>query len=263
MKNFVIGALTVLAATQAAGCIITTDDGDYATVGATWQITTVSLAASTGTVTSTPVSTCPPGITTAALFNVAVDSAGVPLAPCTGPASISDTCFVDLYNCEDRAGLSAPLPPAMYQTWVALTDTNGNNAYATSLSAYLDVRDIDLDFNATIADNGGYFAVDWDLKAASAPTGPTISCSQASSGFVNADVTLSGTTGYATTPDWPCEDHYGVTTVLPQGSYLVTVQALDNLNGFIGKAPEYTSRMIQGPNKVTDLGTATIVIDGI
>ncbi len=251
MKNFVIGTLTALVATQAAGCVITTDDGDYATVGATWEIKTVSGS----------VASCPPGFTTAALFNVAVDSAGVPLAPCTGPASISDTCFVDLFNCEDHAGVSAPLPPAQYQTWVAITDTNGTNAYATSLSAYLDVRDIDLDFNTTIYDNGGYFAVDWSLKAAS--TNATLSCAQAGATFVTADVTVSGSTSFVETNPWPCNDHYGVTSVIPEGSYTVAVQALDSAEGYLGTAPTYTNKVISGPNEVTDLGTAVITIDDL
>jgi hypothetical protein len=251
MKNFVIGALTALVATQAAGCVITTSDPDYATVVATWAIKTVSGA----------VATCPPGFTTAALFNVATDAGGVPLAPCTGPGSISDTCFVDLFNCEDNAGASAPLPPAQYQTWVAITDTNGTNAYATSLSAYLDVRDDNLPFNTTIYDNGGYFAVDWDLKAAS--NNAALSCAQAGASFVQADVTVSGSTSFVETNPWPCDDHYGVTSVIPEGSYTVTVQALDSAEGYLGKAPEYINKVIQGPNKVTDLGSALITIDDL
>lgn len=251
MKNFVIGSLIAVAATQVAGCVIQSDNtSNYATVGASWQIKNVSGA---------PLSP-PAGFTTAALFNVAVDSNGTPLAPCTGPESVSGTCFVDLYNFEDHAGVSAPLPPAMYQTWISITDTNGHNAYATSLSAYLDVRDIDLDFNTTIFDNGGYFAVDWDLKAAS--NSATLSCAQAGATSVQADVTVSGSTSFVDTNPWPCEDQYGVTSVIPVGSYTVSVQALDSAAGYLGKAPEYTTKVIQGPNKVTDLGTAHIVIEG-
>ena len=262
MKNFVIGSLIALAATQAAGCVIQADDTtDYATVGATWDIRTVQSLGTNGVVTTASVPSCPPGITTAALFNVAVDSNGVPLAPCTGPESISGTCFVDLYNCNDRAGVSAPLPPAMYQTWVALTDTNGHNAYATSLSAYLDVTNVDLDFGASIFDNGGFFAVDWDLKAQS--NGAALTCAQANAPKVQADVTVSSSTAFVNTNPWACEDHYGTTTVIPAGSYTVSVQALDSAAGYLGRAPEYTTKLIQGPNKVTDLGTAHIVIEGM
>jgi hypothetical protein len=218
----------------------------------TWQFTSVSG----GTAPS-----CPPGYDTAALFNVAVDANGNHIAPCTGPASVSDTCFVDLFRCSDFAGVSAPLPPTRYQTWVSITDSTGVNTYAQSLSAFLDVRAIDLDFHATIATDGGYFAVDWDLKGASSQA--PLSCAQAGSTDVEAVVTISGgTTMVDAGNNWPCEDHYGVTKAIAAGSYTVAINALD-ADGSIGTAPEYTNKAIQGPNKVTDLGTAIIPIDGL
>lgn len=257
MKNFVIGSFIALAATQAAGCIITTDNGvdDYATVGATWQIVTSSGSQAT----------CPPGFETAALFNVAVDSAGVPLAPCTGPSSLSNTCFIDLFNCSAGFGDSAPLPPTMYQTWVGIVSADGNgnilNTYATSLSAYLDVRAIDLDFNTSIVTDGGYFALDWDLRGA--VSNQPLTCGQAGATGVETIVTVSGgTTMVDTGQPWACEDYYGVTASLPNGSYTVSVDAFNSL-GALGVAPTFTNKVIQGPNLVTDLGTAVIDIDGM
>src|SRR5690606_2890173 len=251
------------AASQAAGCIITSDDDDpppppppeYATVGATWQIVTSSGSQAT----------CPPGFETAALFNVAVNPDGTPVSQCNSISHISNTCFIDLFDCVDKAGVSAPLPPTLYQTWVAIVsaDAAGNilDTYATSLSAYLDVKEIDLDFNASIVTDGGYFAVDWELEAAS--NGAPVTCAQAASPFVTADVTVSGTMNYVETNPWPCDDHYGVTSVIPNGTYTVAVQAVDNLEGYLGAAPEYINQVIQGPNRVTDLGTATIVIEDL
>lgn len=266
MKNLVIGSVFALAASQAAGCIIESDDScpagyvedvdgtcildggaDYATVGATWQIRSVS-GQNLG---------CPTGFNTAALFNVAVDGNGTPLAPCTGPGSRSDTCFVDLFNCEDGAGVSAPLPPRMYQTWVAITTDSGAQTYATSLSAYLDVRDVDLDFNATIFDDGGYFAVDWTLQNAG---GGATTCAAANVPFVGTTIS-SGTNMYDSGDPWACEDGYGVTSVLAEGTYNVIVEAVDANNAQLGKAPDFPNETIQGPNLVTDLGTANIVID--
>lgn len=260
MKKLVIGTVIALAATQAAGCIITAEE-DYATVGATWEIRDQVDLLPDGTVTSI-ASSCPPGFNTVALFNVVVDANFAPVTNCNNPnQDNSSTCFVDLYNCEDRAGISDPLPPAMYQTWIAVTDDSGANTYATSLSAYLDVRDINLDFGATIFKDGGFFIVDWDLKAQS--NNAPLTCAQAGAPFVTADVTVSSSTQYAQTNPWPCDDHYGASPALPVGSYTVSVQALDSAQGYLGKAPEYTNKLISGENGITDLGTALITIEGM
>lgn len=263
MKKLVIGTLFALAATQAAGCIITTEE-DYATVGATWQFQTVSLNQTTGVVTTTPDS-CPPGFTTAALFNVAVDANFNPLVNCNSPsAHNSSTCFVDLYNCEDGAGVSDPLPPATYQTWISITDDSGANTYAQSLSDYLNVERIDLDFHTSIVKNGGYFIMDWDLKGATSQQ--PLTCAQAGATGVETVISVSGSTSMMAPVDsgapWPCEDHYGATASLPIGSYTVSVDAL-NSAGALGVAPDLTNKLISGENKTTDLGTVIIPIDGM
>ena len=69
MKRFVLASLIALAASQAAGCIITSGDdtGDDAFVSATWQIRSEATNSET---------TCPPTFDTAALYNQPVDSAG-------------------------------------------------------------------------------------------------------------------------------------------------------------------------------------------
>jgi hypothetical protein len=249
MKNLVLGCTIALTASQVAGCIITTGEDDYATVGATWQIRT----------TAGSVASCPPGFDTAALFNQAVDSQGNPIGSCTGPSSISGTCFVDLFNCDANSGISAPLPPTRYLTWLAITDHNGINTYAQSLSAYLDVRAIDLDFHAQILTDGGYFNLTWDLVGED--TNAPLSCSQASANNVGLIATVSGgSTAFDT--GWPCEDGYGVTGGIPQGSYTVVVDA-HVAAGSVGQAPDLPNKVIQGPNRVTPLGHVTIPIFGL
>jgi hypothetical protein len=255
MKNLVIGTVIALAATQAGGCIIEAGDdtgGDLATVGATWALRNVNGSAA---------ASCPPGYNTAALFNVAVDSSGTPLAPCTGPGSRSDTCFVDLFDCADFAGVSDFLPPRMYQTWISITDDTGANTYAQSLSAFLDVRDIDLDFNASIFTDGGFFALDWELEGAS--SGSPLECAAAGATGVETIVTVSGGSTMVDAGDpWNCEDHYGVTAALPVGSYTVSIDAFNN-DGALGVVAPLTNKSIQAPNRVTDLGSIIIPIDGL
>ena len=250
MKKLVIGSVFALAAIQAAGCVSDNScdpaiedcggGGDVPHVNATWQVKTVN---------GSNIS-CPPNGQTAALFNAAVDANGNLIAPCTGPGSISGTCFVDLFNCEDHAGQSSELPAARYLTWIALTDDSGNQVYAKSLSAYVDITDTDKTFSASIFDDGGYFSLTWDLEGAQ--SGNPLTCSQAGADQVEAVVTVSGGSTMIDTNPWACDDHYGVTSVIPEGQYTVSVDAF-NGNGSLGTAPTFTTETISGPNQVTDL----------
>jgi hypothetical protein len=270
MKKLVIGSAIALA-TMAAGCT-TSDDtcdpnvencgtcdptvedcgGDLATIGASWTVRTID----------NPSIPCPPNGSTAALFNQRVDANGDLIGTCAGPNNISNDCFVDLFNCEDGSGVSSPLPAATWLTWIALTNDDGSQVYAKSLSAYLDVTDQDLDFHADIYDDGGYFSATWDLEAAS--DGSPVTCTEAGADSVSATVS-SGIDMFDTNP-WPCEDHYGVTPVIPEASqaYVVTVEALDSDELSLGKAPDYVDQSISGPNQVTALlPSALISIDSL
>src|SRR5262245_3342853 len=101
MKNLVLASLIALAASQAAGCIITSGDdtGEDAHISASWTLRSEA---------SNSTAPCPPGYDTAALINQPVDANGNP----NGPE------IVDLFDCARGNGTSAPLPPTLYQTWV-------------------------------------------------------------------------------------------------------------------------------------------------
>ena len=105
MKKLVLASLIALAASQAAGCIITSGDdtGSDAFISATWQLRSEA--------TNTQA-TCPPGFDTAALYNQPVDANGNNAGP----------VIVDLFNCADGAGTSAPLAPTTYLTWVEIAE---------------------------------------------------------------------------------------------------------------------------------------------
>jgi len=228
------------------------DPDQYATVGVTWSLKTVNGA----------LTTCPPGFDSIALFNVAVDGNGNPVAPCTGPGSVSNTCFVDLFNCESMgSAVSAPIPPAQYQTWISVTDSTGSNTYAQSLSAYLDVRDVDLNFNASIFTDGGFFSLDWTLEGS--VSNNSLTCTQAGATAVETVVTVAGGSTLVDSGNgWPCSDYYGVTAALPVGTYTVSVDALTTA-GSLGASAPLTSKMIQNANRVTDLGSVVILIDNM
>lgn len=269
MKNFVIGSVIALA-TAAAGCTSDSgcpdgyvDDGtgtcvlvtsDYATISATWTVRTID----------NPSIPCPPNGQTAAVFAQRVDAQGNLVGTCAGRNNISNDCFVDLYDCEDHAGSSDPLPPATYLVWISLTDDTGNIVYAQSTSAYLDVSNVDLTFNASIYDDGGYFSASWALEGDS--SGDPLTCSEAGASYVSATVS-SGAQMFDTNP-WACDDYYGVTSVIPEAAsaYSVTLEALDS--GMLSLTTNtagstYQNQTISGPNKVTALPDTTILIDSL
>ena len=253
MKKLVLGTLIALAVTQAAGCVFTSDDtSSNAHVSATWDIKSIATNQSL---------TCPPGYDTAALFNQVVDSAGNPQGACSRQSDNNEsTCFVDLFDCAKHAGTSFALPPTRYKTWVEITDASVNQVYAAGVPAYLDVRDVDLTYNTQILDDGGYFYVTWDLRAAS--NNAQLSCAQAgAAGGVELVGTVTGGTE-SKSDIWDCVDQADYTAGYRAGSYTVSVDALNASDQAIGTAPELTNKVIQRQNQVTNLGTVQIPISG-
>jgi hypothetical protein len=243
MKNLVLGSLIALTATQAAGCIITTNDPDDARVSATWTLRSLS----TGT-----TATCPPGFNTAALYNQEVTSAGTPIG----------SPIIDLFDCAAGAGTSAPLPPALFLTWVEITNDNNTQLYAQSTSAYVDVTVSDKTFSTQILTDGGYFQLAWNLYGAS--SNQDLTCAQAgAAGGVEAVATEVSNSANSAADQFDCEDFRGITAGYLAGNYTVSVAALNAADQSIGTAPAITNAVIQSPNKVTNLGTIEIPITGL
>ena len=245
MKRFVLASLIALAASQAAGCIISSGDdggGENAYITASWSVRSEA---------SNSEVPCPPNGTTAALYNQPVDANGNNAGP----------VIIDLFNCSDKSGTSAPLPPTMYLTWIELANDNNTSRYAQSLSAFVDVTNSDKTFSAQILVDGGYFQLQWNLQGAS--TNAALSCAQAASSGVEAIGTLVSNPNVSNSDIFECEDHRGITAGYTTGQYTVSVAALNSADQSIGTAPALTNRTIEAPNKVTDLGTITIPITGL
>jgi hypothetical protein len=164
----------------------------------------------------------------------------------------------DLFDCADGAGVTAPLPPDVNTVWVEITDNTGTNLYAQSLAMLVDLSSgNDGAASFDIHNDAGYFQAAWILNGA----GSTASCDQ----VVGLDgisllATVDGTST-AFEDIWDCGPGYGVTSPLPEGAYTVAVSALDNAGLSIGSADTLTNRVIQVPNRVTNLGTLTINLD--
>lgn len=249
MKKLVLGSLVLAVASQAAGCIISSDSTqDYALINAQWDLKTTAGA-------SIP---CPPGTTTAAVYAQAVDTnyrlVGQP--------------FIDLHDCNARLGVSDPLPPNVYQVWVELTSEGGNNVYATSTSLneasptdeyFVNVLNVDQPFKTTILSDGGYFQFDWDLRDAA--TNAPLTCA---SGRVSKVALLSTSVTNANNSfddRFPCDKQYGLTRGLLQGAYTVEISATNPSGQGLGPQTEFLNKPITGPNRVTDLGTVMVRVN--
>ena len=243
MKKLVLVALTAMLATAASGCIITSGDDtpeEDALITAKWSIK--NLASNDNTLP------CPPGTTTTALYNQAIDEAG----------NLIGSPEIDLFNCSDFQGTSGGLIPDVYQSWVELTSDNGANVYATSLSAIVDVIDVDKTFETTILEDGGYFKIDWTLRDAAGAG--ELSCAQALADNVSLDVTIAGPSVPPVAVDLPCEAGFGVSQGFITGTYQVSITATD-ADGPLGEAIVKSNVVIGDRNEVTDLGHVDIPIN--
>lgn len=235
MKKLVLSSLMTVLVSQAAGCVISSGEED-ALITAQWDLRSLAMNASIA---------YPPGVTTAAVYSQPVDANFRPVG----------SPIIDLFDVEDDAGTTAPLPPDVYQVWVELTSEGGSNVHARSLSAFVDVIDEDKTFTTSIFEDGGYFQLSWNLVDAG---GAPASCAE-----TNGIGVLSTLTGPNTFRDdkFDCEDGGGITAGLLAGTYTVEVTALGADDGSIGRAPLMSGEVIMDRNQVEDLGTTTITLD--
>ena len=245
MKNLVV--LAGLIAAASTGCIISSDSGSSPHVGATWTIKSI---------TSGELG-CPQGFDTAALYDQPVDQNGNAVgAP-----------IIDLFDCADGAGRSAPLPATTYETWVEITNTNNTDQYAKSVPAFIDITDVDMTYNTDIYDDGGFFALSWQLVGAQ--SNQPIDCATAGAdgadGGVEAISTEVSNSANSKDDQFTCSDGYGVTAALAAGTYTVSVNPFNNA-GALGQPVNLTNKVIttraQQIDEVTNLGMVTLPVDG-
>ena len=249
MKKLVLGSLVLATVSQAAGCIITSNDPNYAIVTANWALKS----------NANQTLTCPPGTTTAAVYAQEVNTDYKPVG----------SPFINLYDCNAGVGNSDPLPPSVYEMWVELTSEGGGTVYATSTSRneaapterfpdgyFVDVVDVDKTFKTTIYADAGYFQLDWDLRnAANQP----VTCAQVPKVAVLSTSVTNPNNSFD--DRFFCDENYGLTGNLLQGSYTLEIQAVNAAGQGIGPMTEKLNQTVAGPNKVTDLGTIPVHVD--
>jgi hypothetical protein len=257
MNKLALATVMTTLISQAAGCIIHEErnpgggdgssgggggGGDVATISARWSLRNMLDGATTA---------CPAGFDTVQLIALPIDANGDAVAE---PS-------IDLFDCKARTGISTNLAPAVYQVWIEVRSHDLATLYAQSLSQVLDVRQTDESFSVDVLNDGGYFQLSWDLvgKATNRP----IDCAQVA-GIDALDVISTSVADARRAYDdqLVCADHGAVTSGLLQGSYTITINAMAG-DTSLGKATTLTNKVIEGKNRVTDLGMIIIPIDGL
>ena len=236
MNKYLLGSLLVATVSQAAGCIIVdgNEEGNR-TIGAAWSIKSNNQQVA-----------CPLGFNTARVIahphqRLATDTSGDK---------------IDLFNCDARSGITAPLPADEYDVWVEIVDQTGAALFAQSVPVYVDLRSVDKDVTFDIHTDKGYFFMNWALSGQS--SGAPLACAQVPT---LASISLD------TTPATPatlfdCEQQAGYSQAYPQGVYQVAASALNSRQESLGDSSTFANKQIQAPNQVTNLGTAMILITG-
>jgi hypothetical protein len=251
MKSLVLGS--IFTAGALIGC--TTSSDTFGHVAATWSLDHVT---SNGDVTP---AACPSSASSAELHTVAASPDGVAVDSCQ---SANSDCYIDIFDCTDGGGVSAPLPAQNYLTWVEIVD-NGTT-YATSTAEFVDITDVDMQFDTDILVDGGYFKVSWSLQGET--SGNTLACAdtdaaKSAGGSVEVVSTLS-TGGNALTDKYDCEDHFGYSAPLPWGTYTIVMDALNSSDQALGSesTPLGDHTIGSNPNEIVDLGHAVLKVSG-
>lgn len=240
MKKLVLGSLLFAAlASQTTGCVPVED----ATIDAEWSFRTVNPNGQLS-----PPNSCPPGFNTVELHNQEVDAGLFPIGP----------EVVELFDCIDMGNFSDPLPPGLYETFLSVTSDGGGSVYAESIPEIIDVTVSDQLYSTDIIDNGGYFKVAWDLREEG--TNAPLDCADiAGIGGVEISSTIAGAQD-GVTDIFDCEIGADFSAPVMEGTYVVTVEALDTAKLAIGQGALLNNRVMRDRNQVTDLGTVTLLV---
>lgn len=241
MKNLVLSALLFAGLSQAAGCIITSDDTEpldrVGDVSASWSLLSSDVAGN-------PIaSSCPPG------------ADAIEIVAQRG----NDTPFGDKYRCTDTGGLADSLPIGQYAVWIRITGANGTELYAESAAQLVNVTEggtapVAID----IFTDRAFFQASWFLS------GAANSCAAAGAGKVSVLATTSGGANAFDDDSINCADgEAGIVltnTPVPFGSYTVVVAALNSQGESIGDSAALTGKSLDYGNEYEDLGDVEIPV---
>lgn len=243
MKNLVLSAMLLGAASQLAGCIIVADDTTDPTTGdldVGWSLSSSNLT--TGAITP---GTCP-GDT------VKVNA-----------VREGDTPYSSKLNCVDGSGPFLDLPAGTYTVWMEITDFSGVTKFAQSAEQTVTVTAgavTPVDFS--LFSDRAFFAASWNLTRQGAPT----TCAAVSAGKVSVLATVAGGSDAFDDDSNQCTAGEGAniaitSTPVPVGrAYTVVLAALNAQGLSIGDSAPLTNRELTIGNTALDLQTVTIPI---
>lgn len=185
---------------------------------------------------------------------VGFDTARIVAHPHALPSSNTSNDIIDLFNCSASTGVAAPYPSNQYDVYVEIVNNNGTLTYATSVPTFIDLTTADKDATFDIHTDKGFFFLNWALQGASG----ALTCAQA------PEVASIGLDTTPVTPptEFPCTSGAGYSAAAPVATYVVSVAALNAAKQGHGTPVNLPNQAIQAPNKITNLGTAMLVIPG-
>jgi hypothetical protein len=207
-------------------------------ITAHWSFTTVAGAAT---------NVCPVGSATVTV---------------TATNTVTSQQLIDLYDCPNNTGTSS-YPAGI---WDVTIDVQGYGS-ATFVegverfpSQIVDITSVDADVTASpLLDDGGFFQVAWKLQDAT--TQAPLDCVGAGNpDSIQIASTLSGTSTMLK-DKFTCSKGAGLTDPLLQGSYTISLSALNAAGQPLGASVMSTNQTITNRNGTTDLGTITIPIN--
>ena len=242
MKNLVLSAMLVGAASQLAGCIIVADDTTDPTTG---DLDVGWALFSTDANNNNIAGSCP-GDTVA----IHAERQG-------------DTPYTSKVLCTDGSGPFLDLPAGTYTVWIEITDNAGVTKFAQSAEQTVTVTAgavTPVDFS--LYSDRAFFAASWNLTRQGAPT----TCAAVSADKVSILATEAGGSNGFDDDHNLCTAGEGnniaiTTTPVPVGrAYTVVVAALNAQGLSIGDSAPITNRQLTIGNTALDLQTVTIPI---
>ena len=243
MKNLVLSAMLVGAASQLAGCIIVADDTDPTTgdLDVGWTLASSDINNNNALIAGQ----CPTDNT----IVVHAERAG-------------DTPYTSKLTCTDGAGPFLDLPADTYTIWLEVTDVSGVVKYAMSAEQTITVTAgavTPIDFSLFV--DRAFFAARWNLTRQGAPT----TCAAVSADKVSILATEAGGSLCFDDDLISCAageaNQIITTTPVPVGrAYTVVVAALNAAGLSIGDSAPITNRQLSIGNTALDLQTVTIPI---
>lgn len=244
MKNLVLSAMLLGAASQLAGCIIVADDTTDPTTGdldVGWALSSSDLNNNNAIIPGT----CP-GDT------VEVHA-----------VREGDSPYTSKLNCVDGSGPFLDLPAGTYTVWIEITDTTGVTKFAQSAEQTVTVTaGVSTPVDFSLFSDRAFFAASWNLTRTGAPT----TCAAVSADKVSILATEAGGSSGFDDDHNPCTAGEGAniaitSTPVPVGrAYTVVVAALNAQGLSIGDSAPITNRQLTTGNTALDLQTVTIPI---